>query len=388
MSDEDKEFNIGTGLVYLQRNFLGGGRTFTTRLRFRTQTLREFPDFFDVNSEAISNLELSFEILQPYVFTNKIKGTWTFSLIMDKQVLYRQEIVKNTFGFSDRLGVYTYGYLDWTLQRVRLQRNTSIELDLTDPVIAQQYQALLVLEKEVQFNSILSFTIQRDKTNDLFSPSAGFVHALTLEESGLLPLLLKEAQPDIPFTQFYRVIGLGRWFFDLTTDRFSILALKLKAGLEEKYGESHSDTSRVIPQTHRFFAGGGGSVRGWNSRGLISSGIPEFGGNLALEGTIELRTNLFRTGEQDILDHIWVVAFLDAGNVWPLISEYRLVDVAIATGLGIRYDTFFGPFRVDFGIRIYDPGYSDPAKRWITERKFFGETLNDGVLHFGIGHAF
>jgi translocation and assembly module TamA len=388
ISDEDKEFNVGTGLVYVRRNFLGGARTFTARLRFRTQTLRAFPDYFDVNSEAVSNLDLSFEILQPYVFSNKIKGSWTFSLILDKQKLYRQEIVKNTFGFSDRLGTYTYGYLDWTLQRVKLQRNTSIELDLTDPVIAQQYQALLALEKDVQFNSILSFTIQRDKTNDLFSPSAGFIHALTLEESGLLPLLLKNAQPDVPFTQFYRIVALGRWFFDLTPDRFSILAVKLKGGLEEKYGESRSDTTRVIPQTHRFFAGGGGSVRGWGSRGLISSGIPEFGGNLALEGTLELRTNLFRSLRQDILDHLWVVAFLDVGNVWPLIEEYRVSTVAMATGLGFRYDTFFGPFRIDFGIRVFDPGNPDPHRRWITQKKFFAETLNDGVLHFGIGHAF
>lgn len=388
ISDEDKEFNIGAGLAYVRRNFFGGARTFTARLRFRTQTLRAFPEYFNVNSEAVSNLDLSFEILQPYIFSNKIKGSWTFSLILDKQKLYRQEIVKNTFGFSDRLGTYTYGYLDWTLQRVKLQRNTSIALDLTDPVIAQQYQALLALEKDVQFNSILSFTIQRDKTNDLFSPSAGFVHALTLEESGLLPLLLKEAQPDVPFTQFYRVVALGRWFFDLTPDRFSILALKLKGGFEEKYGESRSDTTRVIPQTHRFFAGGGGSVRGWTSRGLTSSGIPEFGGNLALEGTIELRTNLFRSLRQDILDHLWVVAFLDFGNVWPLIEQYRFSDVAMATGLGFRYDTFFGPFRIDFGIRVYDPGNPDPQRRWITQKKFFTETLSDGVLHFGIGHAF
>ncbi|MDH4069595.1 MAG: BamA/TamA family outer membrane protein [Ignavibacteria bacterium] len=388
ISDEDKAFNIGTGLVYLQRNFLGGARTFTARLRFRTQTLREFPNYFDVNSEAVSNLDLSFEVLQPYIFTNKIKGSWTFSMIMDKQKLYRQEIVKNSFGFSSRFGVYTNGYLDWTLQRVRLQRNTAIDLDLSDPDILRQYNALLVLEKDVQFNSILSFTLQRDKTNDLFSPSAGFVHSITLEESGLLPLLLKEAQPGVPFTQFYRVVVLGRWFFDLTHDRFSIFAVKLKGGFEEKYGESRSDTSRVIPQTHRFFAGGGGSVRGWSSRGLIANGVPELGGNLALEGTFEVRTNLFRSLRDDLLDHTWVVAFLDFGNVWPVIKEYRLQDVALATGLGFRYDTFFGPFRIDFGIRVYDPAYPDPMKRWITQRKFFQETVSSGVLHFGIGHAF
>jgi outer membrane protein assembly factor BamA len=386
ISDEDKAFNIGTGLVYVQRNFLGGARTFTAGLRFRTQTIPAFPDYFAVNTDAVSNLDLSFEIQQPYIFTNKVKGSWTFSLILDKQKLYRQEILKNTFRISDRLGRYTDGFLDWTLQKVRLQRNTSITLDLANPEIKEQYDALLALEKDVQFNSILSFTMQRDLTNDIFSPSAGFIHAITLEESGLLPLAI--GTPKREFTQFYRGIVLGRWFFDLSKDRFSIIGVKLKGGLEQKYGESASDTSRVIPQTHRFFAGGGGSVRGWPSRGLIASGIPELGGNLSLEGTIELRTNLFRGLRQDILDHLWVVAFVDAGNVWPELGDYHVRNLAIASGIGLRYDTFFGPFRVDFGFRVYDPGNPDPRRRWIQRRKFFGETVADGVLHFGIGHAF
>jgi len=43
---------------------------------------------------------------------------------------------------------------------------------------------LAALQKQ-QFNSVLSFTIQRDLTNDLFSPTEGFVHAATIEEAGL-----------------------------------------------------------------------------------------------------------------------------------------------------------------------------------------------------------
>ena len=384
MSDEDKAFNLGTGIGYVQRNFFGGARTFTTRLRFRTQTLGAFPEYFKVNSDAVSNLDLSFEVQQPYVFTNKIKGTWTFSLILDKQKLYRQEIAKNTIVFSDRIGVYSNAYLDWTLQWVGLQADTTIAVDLNDPEIQDQYNALLTLGKDVQFNSILSLTVQRDKSNDIFSPSQGFVHVATFEESGLLPLILK---PGVPFTQFYRVVLQGRWFLDLTSDRFSILATKLKGGFEEKYGESRSDTARVIPQTHRFYGGGGGSVRGWNSRGLIASGIPELGGNLAFEGSVELRTNLFRSLRDDILDHVWLVTFLDFGNVWSEVRDYRLERIAIATGIGFRYDTFFGPFRIDFGLRLYDPSQVS-GRQWITQRKFFGESVSDGVLHFGIGHAF
>jgi len=383
ISDEDKAFNLGAGIVYTQRNFFGGARIFTTRLRFRTQTILAFPEYFKTNSDAVSNLDLSFEILQPYVFSNKYKGHWTFSLILDKQELYRQQILKNVFGITARLAQYTTGTLDWTLQRVRLRRNTSVVLDTTDPAIKAQYDDLLIQEMQTQFNSILSFTVVRDRTNDIFSPSAGFAHSATIEESGVLPVILKQ---DLPFTQFYRLLLLGRWFHDPSHERLWIVAMKLKGGIEEKYGQSRSDTTRTIPQTHRFYGGGGGSVRGWNSRELSASGVPDLGGNLALEGSLELRTNILRSLRNEILGHIWFVTFLDAGNVWAEVNDFQVKGIAMATGFGLRYDSFFGPFRIDFGFRVYDPGA--PENQWITERRFFGDTVSKGVIHFGIGHAF
>ena len=388
ISDENNAFNLGTGLGYTNRNFLGGARTFSARLRFRTQTIREFPNYFGLNTTAISNGELTFEMLQPYIFTNKIKGNWTFSLIRDKQLPYRQDIVRNTFGFTDRFAEFTTGYLDWTLELVNLSRNQSFTGDTNDADFRQQLDQLEQQSKNTQFNSILSFTIQRDKSNDLFRPSDGFIHTATIEEAGLLPLLLKNALPqNLPFTQFYRISLLGRWYFDMTDNRYSILGLKLKAGFEEKYGETRSDSTRSIPQTHRFYAGGGGSIRGWQSRDLSATGDPQFGGNVAFEGSMELRMNILQSLRDDFLDKIWIVTFLDFGNVWGQARNLQLRDVAIATGIGFRYDTFFGPFRIDYGLRVYNPA-ARSSQQWITERSFWGQTFKEGILHFGIGHAF
>lgn len=387
LSDENGNFNIGTGIGYKNRNFVGGARTFSTRLRFRTQTIGMFPDYFNINTDAVSNIDLTFELLQPYIFSNKIRGSWAFSLILDKQRPYRQFIMRNKFGITDQFAEFTYGYFDWTLERIVLERNQTFLVNATP----EEIRDLTAQEQRAQFNSIFAFTIQRNKTNDLFSPSGGFIHSATIEESGLLPLALKKAQPDLPFTQFYRFMLLGRWYHDLSNEqRFSVLGMKLKGGIEEKYGESRSDPERAIPQTHRFYAGGGGSIRGWQSRKLIATGDPnlELGGNLALEGSVELRINVFQRTRDGFLDKIWAVFFLDAGNVWGEVSDLRLKDVAIATGIGFRYDTFFGPFRIDYGFRVYDPIPDQGRKKWIVQRKFFGETLSDAVLHFGIGHAF
>jgi outer membrane protein assembly factor BamA len=62
-------------------------------------------------------------------------------------------------------------------------------------------------------------------------------------------------------------------------------------------------------------------------------------------------------------------------------------DVALAAGVGFRYDTFFGPFRIDYGFRVYNPAEPN-GQQWIVDRKFLGQTLKEGIIHFGIGHAF
>ncbi len=386
LSDENNAFNIGLGLGYTNRNFLGGARTFSTRTRFRTQTISEFPNYFGVATTSVANAELTFELLQPYIFSNAIRGTWSFSVIRDKQILWRQDVIRNRFGITDRLAEFTTAFFDWTLERVNLTRNPTVAGDPNDVEFQKQLSQLDQLAKTVQFNSIFTFTIQRDKSNDLFSPSAGFIHSATFEESGFFPLLLKKAQPDLPFTQFYRVSLVGRWYADPSSNRFSVLAFKLKGGFEEKYGESRSDTTRSIPTLHRFYGGGAGSVRGWQSHDLGATGDPRFGGNLLFEGSVELRTNILQSMKDDFLDRMWIVTFVDVGNVWGELTDFRLDDIAVAAGLGFRYDMFFGPFRMDYGFRVYDPA-APRGKQWITQRKFFGETL-PGIFHFGIGQAF
>jgi outer membrane protein assembly factor BamA len=384
VSDENGALNLGAGLGYTQRNFFGGARLFTTRLRFRTQTLGEIPDYFGLNTNAVSNLDLTAELVQPYVFSNRIKGSWSFSYILDKEKPYLQNIIRNKFGFTNKFTETTNGFLDWTLETVSSRKNVNFNPFSTDPLVQQEIRLL----QAEQFNSILSFTIQRDVTNDLFSPSEGSITSAEFDEAGLFPLLIQGAFPNRPISQFYRVILIGRWYTEAAPHRFSILAFKLKGGLEDKYGGARSDTNVGIPQTHRFYAGGGNSIRGWNSRDLIAGGSPALlGGNLSLEGSVELRTNVLQSLRDGILDKIWLVQFIDVGNVWGEIRDLRLSTVAIAAGIGIRYDTFFGPFRADWGFRVYNPAEAG-GRQWITERKLFGQTFKEAIFHFGIGNAF
>lgn len=88
--------------------------------------------------------------------------------------------------------------------------------------------------------------------------------------------------------------------------------------------------------------------------------------------------------------------FVDAGNIWAIDAEdtrpgaqfdvkrfYK--EIAIGTGLGIRFNFGFFIFRIDAGIKAYDPSLP-LANRWVLGTQPL--TFNDVVFHFGINYPF
>jgi outer membrane protein insertion porin family/translocation and assembly module TamA len=285
----------------------------------------------------------------------------------------------------NQFATYTTGFFEWTLERSDVNW-------LEDTLKVGLGLSRLKEEEQPQFNSIFTFTLQRDKTNDIFSPTKGFFHVMSIEESGLLQKVFKNIQPTLPYTQFYKITLLGKWYIDLSRTKFNIFAAKLKAGYQDKYGESKQNPNLRIPLNRRYFSGGSGSVRAWKTRtlGAMPDNEVALGGNFVFEGNNELRVNHLRgLGKLWFLDlqNFWGVYFIDYGNVWRTVNEFSLKDIAMDAGIGIRYDTFVGPARLDFGFRVYDP--KEPrARQWFYTKKFFNEVLYNGVLNFGIGHAF
>jgi translocation and assembly module TamA len=108
-----------------------------------------------------------------------------------------------------------------------------------------------------------------------------------------------------------------------------------------------------VPADRRFYAGGGGSVRGYAYQGIgpkAPNGQP-IGGLSLIEASAEMRIG--------ITDTIGVVPFVDAGTVSE--NEYpTFSDVKVGAGLGVRYLTPFGPLRVDAAVPLNpDPGDPD-----------------------------
>ena len=101
-----------------------------------------------------------------------------------------------------------------------------------------------------------------------------------------------------------------------------------------------------IPANLRFYAGGGGSVRGYQYMSLAPAGPGDsvIGGRSLLDASAELRVK--------VTDTIGVVPFFDAGNAFASSAPDFKQPLRMAAGLGLRYYTAIGPIRLDVAAPI------------------------------------
>ena len=131
-------------------------------------------------------------------------------------------------------------------------------------------------------------------------------------------------------------------------DRRTVLAGRAKAG------SILGGTVSGVPASRRFYAGGGGSVRGYVYQGIgphLQDNTPR-GGLSLVEVSGEVR---------HALTPQWgLVAFVDAGAV-GLTQQPDLSELSVGAGLGVRYNLGFGPIRFDIAAplnrRRDDPAY-------------------------------
>ncbi len=380
VDNENEAFNTGLGVGYSNRDFFGDARNFSTRLQFRLQSIQDLNWSGAVRNgfnepSLLARADLQMQMIQPYFFSNKLNANWTVSGEYEKQKYYLLNTIRNRIGLTNRFATYTLGFLDWNLERVAVNIKDTTQVS----------PELFTGTRQKQFNSILTFTLQRDKTNDVFSPTEGFFHTASIEEAGVVPSLLGSFGSVLPYAQYYKLSFLARHYFPANEERTFIWAIKLRGGFAKLYNRNNQTP---VPPTRKFYAGGSGSVRGWKSRGLSATGSPDEGGNAIIEGNVETRFSLFPKGGSVLkinMENLWGVLFVDCGNIWSDVSLVRPRDIAIAAGFGLRYETFVGPLRFDVGLRIYDPNQAT-GRQWIVNRKLFTETFS--LINFGIGQAF
>ena len=192
----------------------------------------------------------------------------------------------------------------------------------------------------------------------------------------------------VPFAQFVKTTVQYTRQFPLT--KRSLLAMRAFGGVIYSYGNA-----KAAPYSELFSAGGANSIRAFGMRtigpGAYHPVRSQYSyvdqmGDLKLEANVEYRF--------PIVGQLQGAAFVDAGNVWLLresqsqpggqFSFRNLGDqIALGTGVGIRYDLDFLVIRFDLGIGIHAP--YDTGRRGYYNMPSFGKSLG---YHFAIGYPF
>ncbi|WP_019960842.1 autotransporter assembly complex protein TamA [Woodsholea maritima] len=147
--------------------------------------------------------------------------------------------------------------------------------------------------------------------------------------------------------------GSGYVRFDTRAASYWPLSDRVLAAARVRFGTIVGTSSFSIPADHRFFAGGGGSARGYAYQELSpknAEGVP-IGGRSVVEFNTELRWHLREK---------WgVVAFVDAAttgdDTTPDMGELRY-----GIGMGLRYYLSFAPIRVDVAMPVDKRDGEDP----------------------------
>jgi translocation and assembly module TamA len=119
-----------------------------------------------------------------------------------------------------------------------------------------------------------------------------------------------------------------------------VLAGKLGAGVI-----AGGDGLASIPANRRFYLGGGGTVRGYSYQEISPRNGNDdiLGGRSYVNATVEARIG--------ITDTIGIVPFIDAGTVSAKTAP-DFSDIRAGAGIGLRYNTPFGPIRLDVAVPL------------------------------------
>lgn len=376
VDNDFNSFNTGLGVSLARKNFLGNARKLTLSTSFRLIDVLafDFKNLFnsktDSTYQGVMDLELGLE--QPYLFGRPI--------LTATKAYYRSSTFKKTteklIGANQSFDFEMPEYTFITLLKPQLS------LELTEFDV--NYSSLDISLSARSLTPALGAELGSYKTDNLFFPLSGFnlyIFPEFFQARTDLKLVSQDSSAERSQTGwFWKIQSSFAQFFPVSRDNNGVLGYRLKLG----YIQSIYGNYDLIPPNRTFFSGGSNSIRGWRSRQLLPADEVEYfgitnrgdntprGGTFLIEGAVEFR--------RKFLEDFGFAMFVDYGNVWNGYKKISFNQLAVATGLGFRYYSPIAPFRIDFGIKLYNPD----DRTFIFNKKF----LSNLEFHFGIGEAF
>ena len=215
--------------------------------------------------------------------------------------------------------------------------SAGIERELADRLtgtLGISYRLLSIDQNnQTQTYGLLSFPagLNWDTTNDLLDPTSG--GRLSINAGPYLDTL-GTGDP------FIKAQATYSHYFSLTDTRKFVLALR------GSVGTITANSIDGIPPDERFYAGGGGSVRGigYELAGPLDAKNDPIGGLSLLTINSELRWR--------INDTFGLVSFVDAGSSFSDSVPLSGGDLRVGAGVGLRYYTPIGPVRLDVAVPV------------------------------------
>lgn len=259
-----------------------------------------------------------------------------------------------------------------------MNANPAVALSFRDQYIPQM-QYTYTYDRKYRKWSTLNFQLSLQEAGNVFW--------------GIYELCGKRGEKNLfgtPFSQFVK--GTAQIVFGQRLSRKDIwLVSRALVGAAHAYGNSTE-----VPYSEQFYIGGANSIRAFTVRSLgpgsyrppkdLVNGYFDQTGTFKFELNTELRF--------PILGSLHGAAFIDCGNIWLLKKDPQrpggelkastfFKELALGTGVGLRYDLDILIIRGDLGIGIHAPYQTD--KHGYYNMPSFGKSL---AFHLAIGYPF
>ena len=399
--------NLGveTTVEYQHKNLFGGAEL----LRLKGSMLLELPKdifrgneggFYDYFNSLEPSLEMSLDMpvfLLPFSSRFLRAGMNPHTLItVGGSYQYRyyfERVLANTsFGYnwqhSRRASNQLLPFEMTFVRMLNIEDAFAKRIDATgDLRLKYQYSSHFILDARYdyifsnqQFGSRNNFTnlhVTFESAGNLLAAAATGLGAPT-DDNGVRQLL------GVPFAQYMR--GNFEWTRYHYFAKRSSFVTRVLLGVGIPYGNSVS-----MPYEKSFFGGGPTTLRAWQLRHL---GPGSYSADDILERVGDMQLVLNFEARFPIAGILEGAAFADMGNVWLLNASDQYPDgefqfpnfvkqIAVGTGLGVRFNLSIATLRLDFAIPLFDPGYAVDLRWRLPHWRF-----NQIVTNFGINYPF
>ena len=391
------DWGVAAGASYTNRNLFRGAEEFTLDGRGSYEWRQNGGRAIEAKASAGLTFPNSLAVNLSYNYQNR-PDEFTRS-IFNGSLSYKWQRSKNSVLHRFQLIDISYVYLPWisdTFRQQFLQSTNILKYSYENHfIVGWGYSGFYSSYREKQpLRSYYNLNYHIETAGNVMQGLALACH-FPHDSTGFTLF-------NIPYSQFAK----GDIFFTyhqiFNTDHR--LVWHIDMGVAVPYGNS-----KTVPFEKRYFSGGANSNRGWTARSLGPGGYQGKGSLIDFNnqaGDIKLNLNL------EYRVHVWsfinLAAFIDAGNIWT-IHQYDAQpygaflwkqdgklhtdfykQIALAYGVGLRLDFSFFVFRIDFGVKLYDPSrlYGDDAgTQWRTVPNGL-KWKEDMSVHFAIGYPF